>query len=75
MLLITITVAGCADPYSQKRISMRQEKLRGQAESAVTQERHNAQRLQEEGPTLRRWWQADVEQFNERAPKVGDYVW
>lgn len=66
---------GCSDPCSQRRIERRNARLRDQADGMARQERHNADRLREEGETVKHWWKRDCEDFNAKAPTAGDYVW
>ena len=73
--LLLAVATGCNDPYSVRRIQMRQEALHDQAEGAVTQERHNAERWRNEIPAIKDQWQRDSDLFRQRAPAVGDYVW
>ncbi len=73
-LLVTIA-AGCNDPYSQRRVRMREDALRNQANGFVTQEEHNAERWRNEIPAIRDQWNRDKDLFQQRAPAVGDYAW
>ena len=69
-------VVGCAnDPYSQKRIRMRQEHLQQTVQDFNRREESSPARLEERRRSLDKWWQSDVEQFNQRMPTIGDYVW
>ena len=75
LVLLLATAIGCSDPYSVRRIQMRQDALHEQAGGVVTQERHNAERWQNEIPAIRDQWNRDSQLFNQRAPTVGDYIW
>jgi hypothetical protein len=75
VVLALFVVAGCSDPYSQRRIQLRQQALRDQAGDVVRQERHNAERLRDDGAAVRGWYEDDVRAFRERAAQVGDYAW
>jgi hypothetical protein len=75
LVLLLGMAAGCSDPYSVRRIQMRQDALHDQAEGVITQERHNAERWNNELPAIRDQLRRDTEMFRQRAPTVGDYVW
>jgi hypothetical protein len=72
---LAMTAAGCTDRYSERRIHIREEHLRDQAGGALLQEKHGEQRLREVPPTVHKWWDQDVDMFNERMRSIGDYVW
>jgi hypothetical protein len=69
------TAVGCSDKYSQKRIKMREESMRGLAGDIKNLEAHRRARLREVEPSLRKWWHDDVALFQSRAPTVGDYLY
>ncbi len=75
LLLTVVAAAGCSDPYSQRRIGLRQGHTRELVEGIEKVEQHRRQRLSEMGPTVREWWEDDCELFRKRSPTVGDYIW
>jgi hypothetical protein len=76
IFIMALCVAtGCSDKYSQHRIKMREENLKGFAGDINALEKHRAQRLNEVAPQMRKWWRQDVELWQERSPTIGDYVW
>ncbi|HVP12386.1 MAG TPA: hypothetical protein VMV94_14515 [Phycisphaerae bacterium] len=68
-------VAGCLDPYSRRRIEMREENMRDLASGIAKEETHRRERLQEVAPSLRKWWHQDVDLYETRAKTAGDYIW
>ena len=66
---------GCDDPYSQRRIAMRREHLHQTATDIADRERDGVRRVREADETLKKWWQRDVDDFERRAPTIGDYFW
>ncbi len=67
--------AGCADAYSQRRIQSRWSSMRRLAEDLAEREAGGLKRNREAVQTLKKWWQRDVEDFQQRVPTIGDYVW
>ncbi len=74
ILLLGTSLAGCADPYSQKRIQRRNTHLQAFFADCAESEQRRPTRLREAGKRLRDWHQSDCEQFNKRMPTIGDYV-
>ncbi|HKQ48489.1 MAG TPA: hypothetical protein VJZ71_10500 [Phycisphaerae bacterium] len=74
-ILAALLFGGCNDPYSQRRIAMRREHLHQTATDVADRERDGVRRVREADETLKKWWKRDVEDFERRAPTVGDYFW
>jgi hypothetical protein len=75
LLLGAIFALGCEDPYSQRRIAMREEHLNQTATDIADRERDGVRRVREADETLKKWWKRDVEDFERKAPTIGDYFW
>lgn len=65
----------CNDPYSTRRIRMRNEQLNATLKGISKREESGYQRLDAAGRTLNRWLQQDTDRFNKRIVTVGDYIW
>lgn len=73
--LLVLALAGCDDPYSQRRIQMRTEHLNETVSDIVRREQSGVQRLDEAEQTFKKWWKEDTERFQRRAATIGDYIW
>lgn len=65
----------CNDPYSTRRIQMRNEHLNATLQGISKREESGYQRLDAAERTLNRWLQQDADRFNKRIVTVGDYIW
>lgn len=74
-LVFLAVLGGCNDPYSQRRIAMREEHLIQTATDIVDRERDGVRRVHEADEAAKKWWKRDVEDFERRAPTIGDYFW
>lgn len=74
-MLVSSLIGACNDPYSRKRIGMREDNLREFRDDVRGAEARRAVRLREAEETLGRWWARDVDDYNRRMPTVGDYFW
>lgn len=76
LLILTAVLAGaCNDPYSQRRIERRWAHFDQTATDIADRERDGVRRVHEADETLKKWWKRDVEDFERRAPTIGDYFW
>ena len=75
LILASILVGGCNDPYSRRRIAMREENLRDFGRDVQKSEARRAERLDEAGETLERWWARDSERWQRKWPTIPDYIW
>lgn len=73
--VVVATAGSCEDPYSVRRIRMRQDHLAWQIERATRRDERARQRLKEAMWSVEKWWRADVEHFKETVPTAGDYIW
>jgi hypothetical protein len=73
--LLAILGAACSDPYSQRRIQMRMERLNSAVTTFEKRETDGQRRTNEAVQTIQQWWKADCDHFNRIAPTVGDYFW
>ena len=74
LLILLCAAGGCLDRYSQRRIQMREDSMRGLAGDIGKLEQHRRERLREVGPSIKKWWHDDVDLWRQRAPTVGDYI-
>lgn len=74
-ILAALGSAGCSDPWSQRRIAYRQDRLAAQVQSFETREARGIRRNQEAVATLREWLERDAERWDKRSKTIGDYVW
>ncbi len=74
-LALAACLVGCNDPYSQRRIERRWAHFDETAEASIRREEDGTRRMEEARKTLEKWWRADCERFDRKAPTVGDYVW
>lgn len=72
---LAFSAIACNDPYSTRRIQMRNEQLNATLKGISKREESGYQRLDAAGRTLNKWLQDDVDQFNKRIVTVGDYIW
>ncbi len=49
--------------------------MRRLAEDLAEREAGGLKRNREAVRTVKKWWQRDVEDFQQRVPTIGDYVW
>ena len=70
-----LSLSACNDPYSQRRIGMRQAQLSETLGDIGRRENDGARRVEEANQTLKKWWQSDSERFNRKIPTIGDYFW
>jgi len=75
LVLGVMALTGCNDPYSQRRLRLREEQTRTLVGQIEQIEKHRSQRLREMEPTLQRWWRYDCELWQRRSPTIGDYIW
>jgi hypothetical protein len=59
LLIFLCAAGGCSDQYSQHRIKIREDYLRGLAGDIGKLEDHRVQRLREMDPSLKKWWHQD----------------
>ncbi len=74
-LFAMLGTAGCSDPWSQRRIAYRQDRLAAQVQSFEMREARGVRRNQEAAATLREWLDRDAERWDKRSKTIGDYVW
>jgi hypothetical protein len=75
VILPFIVALGCNDPYSQRRIERRWAHFDQTATDIADRERDGVRRVREADETLKKWWERDVEDWERRAPTIGDYFW
>ncbi len=67
--------AGCADPWSQRRIACRQERVAAKLQDFREREERGARRNRAAARTLQEWLDDETERWQRRAPTIGDYLW
>ena len=72
---VAFGLAGCNDPYSERRIRLRMSHLNSTAYDIQHREEAGVQRLDEAGRTIEKWWKMDSERFQQRVESIGDYIW
>lgn len=75
LVVVLQCAAGCNDPYSKRRIAMRNEQFNATAKSIADREADGSRRVREDCDSVKKWWKADVDEFNRRIPTIGDYFW
>ena len=70
------SLSGCAnDPYSQRRIQMREAHLQMTVQDLAKREERAPSQLDQKIEAINSWWRSDIKKFNDRMPTLGDYFW
>jgi len=75
LALAAVAAAGCGDPWSQRRIAYRQERVASKLKDFREREERGARRNRAAARTLEEWLERDAERWQRRAPTIGDYLW
>lgn len=73
--LMTVVSAGCADPWSQRRIGIRGDRFNSLAEDLARREARSSVYLKETAQYLEERWQRDRDRFRFRIQAAGDVIW